>query len=1228
MKHWGILVNKLDALTVPLSGAHFIEASAGTGKTYTIGTFVLRLILEKELSIHQILIVTFTEAATDELRSRIRQGLQTALEFIHHPNPRRTLPDAGSIENYLFDRIKDNQRDDSKRLRSALLDFDNAQIATIHGFCNRTIEERAFDLGKPFASELLHAPKDIIQGFYHRLLQKHLFKAELPFFVPYLANKKSNRIPTVQEMMRLLDSDDLSYVPAEHGLSATEAKINLERSHQKMASDWSLIRDSLLSRLFETAQLHKSMYKRAKVESEWMPEIDRLANQLHIDLPLTFPPYMKLTQSTVREKTKSKTAPPEHDFFLSWEQYVEADQQYMQTLEVYRVEALQTVARDLKNALHDYKDKWQYYTYSDMIRDVHGALKGPQGKHLIGLLQSDFKAVLVDEFQDTDPSQYEIFDTAFGNSDTSLFFIGDPKQSIYGFRGADVFTYTRAAQMHQDCKSTLTTNWRSDPGLLSALNEIFGGPTEPFISPDISYSPVDPQPKGVDSLQSDSWDTQPFQILLPPAQPKQTSGAAPSVTAMIASEVATLLNSETYILQEKVRACHIAVLCRTNSQVRAMKDALSEKQIPAVQYSDESVFSSTICEDFTLAIEAIASPQSTSAVRCALATKLFKYRSEGIISLTHDSEPLQKWMGRFRNYKLIWLNKGFAASFHAFMLENQIGQTVMEQLQGDRLTTDLFHLIELTEQVVRQDKLSPRAAGSWLREQESFTKNAASPAEPEHQLRLTSTDDAVHVMTVHKSKGLEFGIVFCPFFFKPKSNVGALTFFQDPKTNHGRQVSFNSPAADRHIELAALGLAQEDTRHFYVGVTRAKHQCLAVYEDVKSNAKFQVLKHFLSPYTEKYDYDALGLQHITDHVSMRPMTQETIRYAISRAQTAKPHLPRISVRVANQIRINSFSGIVAQQAHASTPDKWEKELPHCVAPDTVHHQSIEAKQEDVVPLASFPAGAQPGLFFHDIFEHLQSFTPKKEDLSKLVRETLVKYNLPEHWADIATDAYLEIVESPLRNSEDTFRLCDLLPAQTIPELEFIFPLFTPDLRTIGTPTTGNLEGNNQGIHQTELHSVSIRNLGSLFKEHEPNFWGADYKKMVSSLNKDSISGYMKGFIDLVFEHQGKWYILDYKSNRMGETFSDYSAPNLRSEMAKHHYFLQYLIYTVALDKHLSSSSLDYTYASHFGGVFYLFFRGMSKTQSPQNGVFFHRPNEALISELSQLLCPPMGGKTA
>ncbi|MDH3721932.1 MAG: UvrD-helicase domain-containing protein, partial [Desulfobacteraceae bacterium] len=583
-----------DPINTPLTGTNLIEASAGTGKTYTIAGLFLRLILENQLTVNQILVVTFTKAATEELKERIRNTLLDAksalLKNSSHDVFVKTI-----VNKY------DNRALAIQLIQDALMDFDNAAIFTIHGFCQRILHENAFETQSLFDTKLVADPTGLTREIVDDFWRRHVYSLPMEF-ISYLLKKISGP----EYFIRLLTKNrttDVKIVP-EIGKPELASLNDFRALFKRLRTIWPnsriqvthLLKDSSLSGSvygsLKTVAMQAGISKRDLMVASMIESMDKFVDINSAGFPL-FKGFEKFTATKIENSTRKNYRPLSHEYFdicdslyhkgVSLESEMETYLMYFK-VQCFKITREQLLVRKKQNNIQ---------FYDDLLIKLKKALEDNGGKNLVQIIRKKYSAALVDEFQDTDSFQYNIFTRIFDSKKNTLFMIGDPKQSIYSFRGADIFSYMKAAR-NTDSKYTLIKNWRSDPNLITAVNTIFSNIKTPFVFDKIGFE------KGISGKKIRSMKERylPGLTLWYLGENKKAKTTKPLSKTESVSVIAKAVSGEIsrLILENKNNPSHdihakdIAVLVRTNRQAQIIKKNLSLKGIPSVLYLTGDIF--------------------------------------------------------------------------------------------------------------------------------------------------------------------------------------------------------------------------------------------------------------------------------------------------------------------------------------------------------------------------------------------------------------------------------------------------------------------------------------------------------------------------------------------------------------------------------------------------------------------------------------------------------------
>jgi exodeoxyribonuclease V beta subunit len=844
-------------------------------------------------------------------------------------------------------------------------------------------------------------------------------------------------------------------------------------------------------------------------------------------------------------------------------------------------------------------------SFDDLLRRVARALENDRGHQLAGAVRRCYQAALVDEFQDTDDLQYAVFSRLFSSPQHLLFMIGDPKQAIYGFRGADIFSYLRAAQA-ADTRFTLIRNWRSAPGLVQAVNTLFSQSAAPFLFPGIDFVPG----RAARSGARETAATPPMIFWHLDSRQYREDGkplTKPQAQSLIARAVTAEVQRLGAAGPTAVRTGDMAVLVRTNQQAALMKDHLSAAGVPSVIYSTADVFDTIDACELLAVLAGIAEPQSTSKLKTALATHMLGV-SAGEIAAGDRAEA--SWEPRIRKhweYFRLWNERGFAFMFRQFLSGEAVKQRLLSRPDGERRLTNLLHLAELAHRAAGEQSLGPAALVAWL----TRRIDPRTPRSEETQLRLESDELAVKIVTVHRSKGLEYPVVFCPFAWSGSSLRDGDVFFHDPGHGDRLTVDISGGTDSPHRIHAQNEVLAENLRMLYVAVTRARERCYLAWGRIntgETSALAYLLRSGASAADTGGGSDWIArlrdeYHSIGDDAIRRRLLELAGASAGAIAIQPLPDRPGTTIRhigrAALQLSCREFRGTIAPPrsvtsysalaaaGSAETPDRDEGNptaTGECMAENL--HPAADNR------IADFPAGARAGTFFHAVFETLD-FT--KPDSPTVVSRKLQEFGFDPCWTETVCRMIADVLAIPLFQAASALHLAEVALDRRVSEMEFCFPLnrVTPEL----------------------LEAIFARHRTPARME---DILAADG---MGRLHFAPTRGFMKGFIDLVFEHKGSYYLVDWKSNRLGASPEAYCQDSLRSAMREHHYDLQLHIYTLALHQYLRLRVPGYEYDRDFGGVCYVFLRGVSCERGPDYGIFCSRPEPHMVHALGEALIP-------
>ncbi len=1178
-------VSTLDAGTAPLTGVNLIEANAGTGKTYNIASLYTRLIATSDLTVDRILVVSFTEAATAELQERIR-GRLVSLQQALASGQSEHAHEAALVEQAATDSERCR-----RRVQRALQSFDEAAINTIHGFCQRLLAESAFEAGFGFDFEL--APDDsalrrqIVDDFWRantaagsRLWLEWLYDATSPGKLTRQLGRYFSR-PLVRRVQPPR--------PDPATIAALETQFSARLARVRAA--WPDAREEVRALLGVKATMHQSIYK-PQLLDELLHQADAMcAGQISPMPALKSGSLGKLGRDTVLAKTKKNQTPPQHELFDRFQDLLDDAQAlsdaYEDRLGALRAELIAFAESELRSR----KRALRVRHFDDLLNDVHEALQGTQAQVLCDAARERYGAALIDEFQDTDPVQFAIFDRLFCENGLPVFFVGDPKQAIYSFRNADVYAYL-AAREESDRFYRLDENFRSTPELVEAVNALFERPAHPFLLEAIAYRRSRAH---FDSMLLRGACAVPMQWWVIDADAggarQKTGNARRDVAQVTAGEIVRMLGAARAGRltrpdgrggQVPLHSRDIAVLVRTHNEGDLVRRALAERGVACVQRSDRSVFQTHEAAELSVVLNGIAHYTVQPAVRAALATELLGFDAHALDALASDDVQWQRRLDAMAQLRATWVRRGFAPMHRQLLREFEIEPRLLALQDGQRRLTNLLHLEDLLQRESSYSRRMPDELLAWLQSQ---CDSDAPPGETS-LLRLESDEDLVQIQTIHFSKGLQYPVVFCPFLWG------------------GQQHGPESPAVFHHDNDACLDLGSHDLQHHqeiardeafaeslrlaYVALTRAELACIAVWGSVQavhSSAPAWLLHSEAGDDRKSLQARVKGLPHDRLVAPLRELGGDTVAVtALPEVTTDRLESPAppstlqarvLTAPVPGARRVSSFSALA--RSHTEQPRDYDA---------LAGMRAAEAAQP-VTGIAGFPRGARAGRCIHSLFEHI-AFDAAPGDIAPVAASALEQNGFSADLAPVLTRMAGDVVRTPLF-ADGKATLADIGAGRRVDEMEFYFPT--------------------DGLSAADLRGA-LGGFGA----------GNDIASRLAALEFTVAAGHFHGFIDLVAEIDGRFYLFDYKSNWLGNEAQAYVGDALVAEIARHDYYLQYLIYSVALHRHLRLSLDSYDYERHFGGVLYLFVRGMQPQTGPGFGIFRDRPAPQVIAALEKVLC--------
>jgi len=1206
-------IEALRPLAMPLTGVRLIEASAGTGKTWTIAALYVRAVLGHEsaraLLPPNILVVTFTEAATQELRERIRLRLVEAARAFRAGHAEEPF-----LADLLLAYAPDAHAGCARRLELAAQWMDEASIFTIHGWSQRMLTQHAFGSGHAFAqtlepdeSELLaECVRDYWRHAFYPLDERQVAAVLAEWKTPdALMQSLRPLLGSAETVLRVngetLDVADVGALFAE--LKAWEDEST--RRFTVVSDAWSgdvdrienLIRDAVRSKALKN-NIHQpaSLERNLAGVRQWLSTGDPGA----VDVA-------RYGSTRLDAATSKGNSRPEHPAFGAVEHWSE----WQAGRPSLRFALLADAVAWVRERFAAQKRSRAQIGFDDLLTRLDRALASDAGDDLAQTIRQQFPLALIDEFQDTDTLQYRIFRRIYGDAaEAGLLLIGDPKQAIYAFRGADIHTYLSARAEAMAPHYSLDTNHRSTEGMVAAVNALFGRGEHHasgafhFVDKGLPFVPVKARGRrerfvvqGEDQPALQLWlldDEAPVGVRL--YRDQMANACATQIVHLLTSAAegaAGFVDAEGRFTA--LKPADIAVLVRSHAEASEIREALAARRVRSVFLSDrDSVLEGIEAHDVLLWLRAVAEPASDGAMRAALATRTLDLGYGELEKLNLDERHWEFRGQQMFELRDTWRRGGVLAMLHRLLHVFDLPSRLLGLAGGERALTNLLHLAEL----LQQSAATIEGEQALIRHLAERIADTTSHKGDDQIVRLESDDDLVRVITIHKSKGLEYPLVFLPF----ACAGGGLRPGQGYRYHDGTSLQLELMSASHSgagdavrdaKDAAERASLQEDLRLLYVAVTRARHACWIGVAPVCQNTSKKpqlhrgALGHLLTGGKEIDNGEIEGLLRSLASgepaIAVDYMPAPDDRAYVPPAEHDAPMPAREARRArAEPWWIASYSALRYADNEAPAPE---------TASDDViveYTAEVAVAPLDATTIHAFERGAEAGTFLHDLLEWIagEGFATIAADPARL-RDTVARRCERRGWEsyiDLLTDWLMLLLDTPLPlpdGAQVALRSLDD-PARYRAELEFLF----------------------------EAHGVDTLALDRIVREYTLD------GETRPALAADRVNGMLKGFIDLIIEHDGRWYVADYKSNWLGTDESAYTPAAMRRSILDSRYELQYALYLLALHRQLRARlGDDYDYDTHVGGAVYLYLRGID---GQGHGVHVERPAKAMIEALDAL----------
>ncbi len=1187
----------LNLATINISGLNLIEASAGTGKTWTIAALYILLLLEKELRPEHILVVTYTKAATAELRERIRRRIATTLDLYSSGR----APADDDLERLLMTSRPQNSLRAKKLLTLALHSFDDAAIFTIHGFCQRALLENAFESGSLFGSDMISDQSAIVKQVCDDFWRTRILSQPDDFTERLVADNYSPE-KLAMPLKGHFQNPDLIIIPDADEISIAPLTIERDRLYVQICSHWNC--DSkVITEQIEQARLNQQSYKPAQIEAA-ANSMDSWVSGGNAALPNSKLDCFSI-QKIVSKMTKASPFTPDHTFFDFCCQLSFVLNSIEQAFQNNIIACQRDFKRWLEKELKQRKKQLNQRAFDDLLLDLHLALEAESGAVLADKLRQRYKAAMIDEFQDTDPLQWNIFKRMGSEQGYPLFLIGDPKQAIYSFRGADVFAYLNAGRnVTRENMHTLGINFRSESALVKAVSTLFATSTDPFMCQDIPFHPVDSGRSANDQLLFGGVpDAEPLKVWVYSRTDESKTELKPVATSNIvqavAGEIARLLELGQVTIATSghslpLKPGDIAVLVKAHKQAERVQEALLALGIPSVQQGSSTIFETSEALDLLRILRAAAEPHREALLREALLTASIGISANQVsryVECSGEHPEWEAWLQHFRNLHTAALSGGVVALISRLLGSCGVRTGILSRVGGERCLTNILHCCELLHQIEREQGKSLAGLITWLE------RRIGTPGKDDAALlRLETDENAVMISTIHASKGLQYPIVFVPFAWDAPSGKADRALFH----NEAGDLVLDLSGDEHNLQLAAAERQAEAARLLYVALTRAEFRCYTVWGAINGavdSPLFRLL-HSSSESISAKSYSMLSDMAVLDDVrlltnskdtaisaELMPQNAPSARYDSDR-EADSPYVCRsLSHPPRDDWHVASFSGMTSGTAHVFEPHDHDS-----IPAESATEQAEPMHSSGGLTIFDFPRGAKAGTCLHEIFELIDFQLLNSDAVTTTIQSSLACNGFHEQWLPAVKGMVAEVTSARIIPDYPDFSLSQLKTGNWQTEMEFYLPIRQLDPDTLRSLFEGLLDEN-------------------IFE---------DYYELLSRLSFRRSRGMLQGFIDLVFIHKGRYYILDWKSNHLGMKTSDYTKDAMHESMCRSAYIMQYHLYTLALDRLLKVRLPGYSYEKHFGGAIYLYLRGIS-AESDVNGIYLGRPLPEFIRRAGEIV---------
>lgn len=1143
----------LNLQEVKFQGHHLVEAAAGTGKTYSITALYVRALIEKQLLPSQILVLTFTNDATAELQLRIRNRIK---ELIH-------VAEAGeSSDEFVNAYTSGLSQSQIKHLKMCLFFFDEAAISTIHGFCQKILSENHLDFKisskfnvKTNIHPLILEEVDLFwEHYFFKSKPNNDFEAWCLHHLNVTFKSPDHLLKSIHP---IIVKSEVEIIPNEYSMDKFEKIFDKARITYLSIRQYFNSEKDAFHTFFYSNALNKSSYRN---KDQILSDFEEWVNQNHA-CPITYEKLKFLGSFTLTKYTKKKYSAPNFTFANLVDDYNEWYNQLKGIELAFKCLAINKIRWNIQ----ELKKKRGIVGYDDLVLRVKEALT--TSTVLCKKLANKFPIAFIDEFQDTDHIQYSIFKSIYkAEDDTCLIMIGDPKQAIYRFRGADIYTYLAVRKsIPSKNRYSLLYNYRTSKNLLNGINAFFNGTSNPFITEELQFTPAKFPDANTDHVVcKKSNEEAPLKLIEFKSSDRSIEHIKNEIAKSVAFECLKLLHSELHINDKPLQESDIKILVDTHKNAQLIQSTLSAQGLRSIIQTKSTVYSSELANQLYKLLYALCYPKVNGYINASLMTNFFNVDAVQLLEQMDDHKQWDKRQSSFINLNIQWTNEGLNSVFRVLEYEFNILEELSKSNHPERLITDYKHLKELLLNAERKHNLSKFGV---LRHFSLKKQKKGDEPLDEEIIRLESEEQLIQIVTHHASKGLEYSITFCPFLWNLTHKKQSIV----TKSSGLSQSVYLDVKSKEYLEYEIINeddIKAEKIRLVYVALTRAKSMCYIYHnkgEQLGGNG-FNAIQYLMDQNDELE-----SLSSNSSIIEVKDIVVNDPNYAPIKNKERTPIRNEIKTKDFERKDLNdfnrwySFSSLTHKKNENYNSDTWGFDFDEDSREKNAH---LLANVDNF----SLPKGKNTGNLLHNIFEHID-FT-NEHSIQEALKEQFKQLAYDEKWKPSVHKIILHSINHTLIEQISLSRIKN---ADRLDEMEFNFPLCN--------------------LNTTKLGEI----LNTTLTE-----------------SKDRLTGFMKGFIDLIFRLDGKYYILDYKSNHLGDTFESYSNEKLSKEMTYSRYHIQYHIYLIAFLRYIRLKHPDFDYEKNFGGVIYLFVRGVNP-KIPSSGVFFHKPKLHVLQQLDELM---------